>query len=131
VRDRALAAAVAAVCASFGSALSALDERLARQLQVAELACRLERPEALNRLEAKGLLPFLQEVGFLEEAALSAAPLTKCSSQQHLQVSGALQELGVRHRSEERLLPYVADVRLTPYVTGSKRLIEIDGPLHF
>merc|ERR1712118_593191 len=35
--------------------------------------------------------------------------------------------MGVRHSLEEKLLPYIADVR----VRGRQQLIEIDGPLHF
>jgi len=124
-RDRALVMAVGAVHATFGGTLRALDERLARQLQVADLACRLERPQAWQTLEEKGFKPFLERV---QEMDHEVAPLTKCSSQQHWQVSGALSELGVRHRLEEHLLPYVADVRV---MRTERRLIEIDGPLHF
>ncbi|CAE7190509.1 unnamed protein product [Symbiodinium necroappetens] len=124
-RDRALVAAVGAVNASFGCNLKSLDEQLARQLQVTELACRLERPVPLHMLELKGLGGFLEGVRCLEQSVFG--PLPKSSSQQHLQVSGALQELGVQHRTEERLDPYIADVRLTT----NQSLIEIDGPLHF
>ncbi|CAL1133626.1 unnamed protein product [Cladocopium goreaui] len=125
VRDRTLVASVQAVRSAFGEALGSLDERLARQLQVVELACRVERPGALQTLETKGLTLFLEGVKNLQES--DALPLPKCSSQQHLQVSGALQELGVNHRMEEKLQPYIADVRLT----RRQGLIEIDGPLHF
>eukprot|EP00438_Fugacium_kawagutii_P011768 Skav222942 [mRNA] locus=scaffold1489:518304:520536:- [translate_table: standard] len=147
VRDRTLVASVQAVYATFGQALGSLDERLARQLQVVELACRVERPAALQTLETKGLTYFLEGVKKLEES--DSLPLPKCSSQQHLQVSGALQELGVKHRMEvpsdtayaqrlihtaaplecsaaqEKLQPYIADVRLT----RGQGLIEIDGLL--
>eukprot|EP00439_Symbiodinium_sp_Y106_P024454 s7748_g2.t8 len=92
---------------------------------VTELACRLERPGTLHMLELKGLSGFLEGVRCLEQSVFG--PLPKSSSQQHLQVSGALQELGVQHRTEERLDPYIADVRLTT----NQSLIEIDGPLHF
>eukprot|EP00929_Paragymnodinium_shiwhaense_P113286 TRINITY_DN81552_c0_g1_i1.p1 TRINITY_DN81552_c0_g1~~TRINITY_DN81552_c0_g1_i1.p1 ORF type:complete len:641 (+),score=81.73 TRINITY_DN81552_c0_g1_i1:42-1964(+) len=130
-RDAALVDVVSAVHRAFGNALDALDERLSRQLQVAELACRLERPLAYKQLGAAGLLPFLEEVNGLAvphgEGPIDAAPLTKVSSQQHLQVSAVLDDLGVQHRLEERLWPYVADIR----VRGGRRLIEIDGPLHF
>ncbi|CAJ1441537.1 unnamed protein product [Effrenium voratum] len=124
MRDRALVASIHAVFADFGSAIAALDERLARQLQVAELACRVERPGVMQHLQLKGLTAFLEGVKQLDDAS---QPLPKCSSQQHLQVSGALRELGVKHSTEEKLQPYVADVRLA----RQQRLIEIDGPLHF
>mmetsp|Transcript_110585 Transcript_110585/g.174776 ORF Transcript_110585/g.174776 Transcript_110585/m.174776 type:complete len:128 (-) Transcript_110585:21-404(-) len=35
--------------------------------------------------------------------------------------------MGVKHRLEEKMSPYIADVR----VRGRPQLIEIDGPLHF
>ena len=58
---------------------------------------------------------------FLAAAFAGLEPLRmKISS---WQVSGVLQELGVNHRTEERLKPYVADVR----ITLRQRLIEIDG----
>lgn len=125
-RDEALGKVVSAVFTSFGSSLLSLDERLARQLQVAGLACQLERPQALEILEARGLLAFLTQVARLPASDLG--PLPKSSSEQHLQVSACLQELGVRHRLEEKILPYIADVRIS---TGTPVLIEIDGPLHF
>ncbi|CAE7035210.1 RAP [Symbiodinium natans] len=124
-RDRALVAAISAVNSSFGCALNSLDEQLAQQLQVTELACRLERPGTMQMLEIRGLSGFLEGVRHLEQSFFG--PLPKSSSQQHLQVSGALHELGVQHRTEERLDPYIADVRLTT----NQSLIEIDGPLHF
>eukprot|EP00811_Abedinium_folium_P035703 NODE_8475_length_1493_cov_4.762811.p1 GENE.NODE_8475_length_1493_cov_4.762811~~NODE_8475_length_1493_cov_4.762811.p1 ORF type:complete len:317 (-),score=110.65 NODE_8475_length_1493_cov_4.762811:113-1063(-) len=124
-RDGALVAAVGAVHVTFQGKLRALDERLARQLQVAELACRLERPDAVRGLEERGLLSFLEEVKQLDVG--EQAPPTNASSQQHLQVSGALHELSIRHSVEERVLPYIADVR----ISGRSQLIEVDGPLHF
>lgn len=135
-RDLALAKAVGAVWWAFGATPKALDERLARQLQVAGLACRLERPGAEQLLVERGLAPFLEDLCNSEQAraeaagggfAPTASSLSKASSQQHMQVSGALQELGMNHRLEEVLLPYVADVRMR----GGRRLIEVDGPLHF
>ena len=60
VRDRGLVASVKAVRASFGTVLEALDERLAKQLQVVHLACRLERPKVLQIFESKGLMEFLE-----------------------------------------------------------------------
>lgn len=65
VRDRSLVASVSAVFANFGTALEALDERLAKQLQVVELACRLERPTVLEIFERKGLTQFLEGSSFL------------------------------------------------------------------
>lgn len=123
-RDRALVVAVGAVHAAFSVAPRALDERLARQLQVAELSCRVERPSALESMKDKGLLDF---IAGLDNAGSPSTPLTKVSSQQHLQVSGTLSELSVYHDLEEDVAPYVADVR----VSRQPQLIEIDGPLHF
>lgn len=123
-REDTLVAAIAAVYNTFGASPSAMSEQLARQLQVAELACRLERPLTLEKLAAAGLTQFLSDV---KELNHGTPMLTKVSSQQHLQVSGALQQLGIKHRLEFPVLPYVADLR----VYGGPRLIEIDGPLHF
>merc|ERR1712194_651734 len=92
-RDRALVMAVSAVQAAFGHTLAAMDERLIRQLQVVQLACHLERPEALSELDGRGLIPFLEDVQRLDHETAALAPV---SSRQHLQVSGALKQLGVK-----------------------------------
>merc|ERR1719383_663125 len=123
-RDAALVSLVGAVQSSYGSSLAALDERLTRQLHIAELACELERPQAWALLNERKLLPFLNEVKGIEQQLIS---LPKCSSQQHFEVSGALSALHIRHNMEEELKPYVADVR----VRSQTQLIEIDGPMHF
>lgn len=126
-RDNALLIVLSGVHAAFEGNPAGMDEQLTRQLWIAEIACRLERPGVMAELEKKGILPFLQ-TRTREHKQNSALPMTKCSSKQHWQVSGALRQLGVRHRLEERVLPYVADIRI---LNAERHLIEIDGPLHF
>uniref|UniRef100_A0A0G4IFE9 RAP domain-containing protein n=1 Tax=Chromera velia CCMP2878 TaxID=1169474 RepID=A0A0G4IFE9_9ALVE len=101
-----------------------MSDHLALQVQVAELAIRLERPLVFARLSAEGKR-LLREIHSQEPVTRMELPAL--SSKQHFQLCDALRDLGASFSTEMQIGPYSIDVRLE----DSRVLVEVDGPLHF
>jgi len=108
---------------TLGDDYDGLDEQLVRQLQICELAMRIERPMAWIAAQEEGLTPWLN---MIRQAKVEALDLAKATSEQHQQVAGILEYLR-DHDLEVVIGPYITDIR----VHRSRTLIEVDGPLHF